>query len=246
MLRFAFCPSDDMQLNELRVALVNSIVSQQKNENLLIRIDDLDKERVKEEKDHESVGILDLFGIQYSQVVHQSQNIRFHSAMALQLLHEKKAFSCFCSDEWLEKKQEEAKAANQAYHYDDACRNLPAELVIDNTAPFSVRIARPNEPVIVHDKVRSDVIFSPDDVDSFVIMHRDKTPTDTFASAIDDMLSDISTVIRQDELFDETPKEIHVRNSLGYEKTIEYAHLPAITGAQNVSVKALLAEGYLC
>ena len=245
MLRFAFIPSGDMHLNELRIALVNSIVSQQKKEDLLIRIDDIDKEKVQEKKDHESVGILDLFGIQYSQVVHQSQNIRFHSAMALQLLHEKKAFSCFCSDEWLEKKQEEAEAANQAYHYDDACRNLPAELVIDNTAPFSVRITRPDNSITVSDKVRGDVTFSPDDVDSFVIMHRDKTPTHTFASAVDDMLSDISTVIRQDDLFDETPREIHVRNSLGYEKTIEYAHLPTVENAQNVSVKALLEEGYL-
>jgi len=245
MLRFAFIPSDDMHLNELRVSLINSIVSQQKKESLLIRIDDIDKTNVKEGKDHESVGILDLFGVQYSQVVHQSQNIRFHSAMALQLLHEKKAFSCFCSDEWLEKKQEEAKAANREYHYDDACRNLPAELVIDNTAPFSVRISRPDKAIVVHDKLQGDVTFSPDDVDSFVIMHRDKTPTHTFASAVDDMLSDISIVIRQDELFDETPREIHVRDSLGYDKTIEYVHLPAIENAQNVSVKALLKDGYL-
>jgi len=54
-----------------------------------------------------------LFGIEYSQVINQSQNIRFHTAMALQLMHEKKAFSCFCSDEWLEKKYQESKEANK-------------------------------------------------------------------------------------------------------------------------------------
>ncbi|SFV55934.1 Glutamyl-tRNA(Gln) synthetase [hydrothermal vent metagenome] len=231
MLRFAFVPSGDMNLNELRLALVNFIVSQQRNEDFLVRIDDIDKNKTVEKKDQESVGILDLFGIKYSQVVHQSQNIRFHSAMALQLLHEKKAFSCFCSDEWLQKKQEEAKAANKPYRYDDACRNLPAELVIDNTAPFSVRIVRPDN--------------TSDDIDSFVILHRDKTPTHTFATAVDDMLSDISLVVRREDELRETQKEVHIRNSLGYAKTIEYVYLPDMKNADNIAVKALLEEGYL-
>jgi len=231
MLRFAFVPSDDMNLNELRLALVNFIVSQQRNEDFLVRIDDIDKNKTVEKKDQESVGILDLFGIKYSQVMHQSQNIRFHSAMALQLLHEKKAFSCFCSDEWLQKKQEEAKAANKPYRYDDACRNLPAELVIDNTAPFSVRIVRPDN--------------TSDDIDSFVILHRDKTPTHTFATAVDDMLSDISLVVRREDELRETQKEVHIRNSLGYAKTIEYVYLPDMKNADNIAVKALLEEGYL-
>ncbi|WP_297485190.1 glutamate--tRNA ligase family protein [Sulfurimonas sp.] len=236
MLRFAFRPTDDMNIEELRVALFNSILSKQKNEDFIVRIDDIDKENLVESKEQETLGLLSLFGIEYSQVLHETQNVRFHSAMALDLLHKKKAFSCFCSDDWLDKKREEAKEKNEEYYYDDACRNLPAELVIDNTAPFTVRIARPDKPIMN---------FEPDSVDSFIIMNRDKTPTANFAAAVDDMLSDISAIVSQNKDRNDTAKQMHVRDALGYEKEIEYTYLPAIESEKSISIKELLEEGYL-
>lgn len=243
MLRFASSPIADMSVGELRVALLNYIVSKQRNEDFIVRIEDMEKEKNIEGKDQEILDILNLFGIEHSQVVYQSQNVRFHSAMALQLLHEKKAFNCFCSDEWLEKKQQEAKESEQEYSYDDACRNLPAELVIDNMAPFRIRINRPDQEIVMHDKVKGDVSFSVDAVDSFVIMNQDKTPTSNFASAIDDMLSDISFIICDEEQIKNTPRQEHIRNSLSYDKKLEYAHLPTILDER--SVKSLLEEGFL-
>lgn len=254
MLRFAPSPTGDMHIGNLRVAIFNFIVAAQREEELIVRIEDTDKERNIEGKDQEILDLLALFGITYSQVIYQSQNVRFHSAMALQLLHDKKAFSCFCSPEWLEKKREEAKSAKEAYRYDDACRNLPAELVIDNTNPFTVRIARPNETIVIKDHIKGAVSFEPDAVDSFIIMRQDKTPTYNFACAVDDMLADISLVIRGEDHMSNTPKQEHVRTSLNYDKKIEYAHLPIIlneTGKKMSkrddasSVKWLLEEGFL-
>jgi len=164
--------------------------------------------------------------------------------MALQLLHEKKAFSCFCSDEWLTKKMDEAKSAKISYKYDDACASLPAELVIDNLNPFSVRIHKSNHDVIVKDLIQGDVAFSVDEQESFVIMNRDKTPTEIFATAVDDMLNDISYVIQDEEFIEDVPKQEYVRKSLQYDKKIEYAHVPPILDA-NVSVIKLLEEGFL-
>ena len=242
MLRFALTPSGDMHIANLRVALLNSIIAQQRGENLIVRIEDTDKEKYVEGKEKEGLEILALFGIQYTQVIYQSQNIRFHSAMALQLLHDKKAFSCFCSPAWLDKKQEEAKVAKKPYLYDDACRNLPAELVIDNENPFTIRINRPDDS------------STRDKIDSFVIMSQDKTPTSNFSCAVDDMLNDISIVIRDAEYINNTPKQEHIRNSLGYNKKIEYIHLPMILDESGnklsmqediSSVKWLLEEGYL-
>ena len=254
MLRFAPSPTGDMHIGNLRVALFNYIVSQQKKEDLIVRIEDTDKERNIEGKDKEILDILALFSIQYSQVIYQSENIRFHTAMALQLLHEKRAFSCFCSAQWLEKKREEAKAEKKAYRYDDACRNLPDELVIDNTNPFTVRINRPDNTIIIKDLIKGEVSFEPDAVDSFIIMRQDKTPTYNFACAIDDMLSDISVVIRGEDHMSNTPKQDHIRKQLNYEKDVEYAHLPIILNDNGKkmskrddasSVKWLLEEGYL-
>ena len=254
MLRFAPSPTGDMHIGNLRVAIFNYIVSQQRKEDFLVRIEDTDTDRNIEGKDQEILDLLALFNIKYTQVIYQSQNVRFHSAMALQLMHEKKAFSCFCSPHWLEKKREESKAAQKAYSYDDACRNLPAELVIDNTNPFTIRIARPDSTMIIEDKIKGNLSFEPDAVDSFTIMSQDKIPTYNFACAIDDMLSDISIVIRDEDHISNTPKQDHIREALKYEKKVEYAHLPIIlnhsgekmTNLDEASnVKWLLEEGFL-
>jgi len=254
MLRFAPSPTGDMHIGNLRVALFNYIISKQRDENLVVRIEDTDKDRNIDGKDKEILDLLSLFGIEYSQVIYQSENIRFHTAMALQLMHEKKAFSCFCSNDWLDKKREEAKENKKAYRYDDACKNLPDQLVIDNTNPFTIRIKRPDEKIIIDDFIKGNVEFEPDAVDSFIIMRQDKTPTYNFACAVDDMLSDISLVIRGEDHMSNTPKQNHIRNSLSYDKKIEYAHLPIILNDDGKkmskrddasSVKWLLEEGFL-
>ena len=243
MLRFASSPTGDMYTDDLRSALFNYILSKQRDENLVIRIDDTDNKQNIEAKDQEILDLLDLFKIEYSQVLYQSKNFRFYSAMALQLLHEKKAFSCFCSDAWLLKKKDEASQRGEEYYYDDACRDLPAELVIDNTAPFSIRIVRPKEDIDINDIIQGELCFKANKIDSFVILNRDKTPTANFACAVDDMLNDISLVIRNEKYIEDTPKQVHIRNSLHYDKKIEYAHLPVLEN--NKSVKLLLEEGFL-
>jgi glutamyl-tRNA synthetase len=246
MLRFALSPTADMHIGNLRVALFNYIMSAQRNEDLIVRIEDMDKDKNIEGKDEEILALLSLFGIDYTQVIYQSEQVRYHSAMALQLVHEKKAFSCFCSDEWLEKKREEAKENKKEYTYDDACRNLPHELVIDNMNPFTIRLSRPDEAIVISDLIKGDISFEPDAVDSFVIMKQNKTPTYNFACAVDDMLSDISLVIRDEDHLSDTPKQDYVRTSLGYEKKVQYAHLPPIShGDEALSVKRLLEEGFL-
>ena len=45
MLRFAASPTGDMHIGNLRVALINYIVSKQRNEDLIVRIEDIDKEK---------------------------------------------------------------------------------------------------------------------------------------------------------------------------------------------------------
>ena len=244
MLRFLSSPTGDMHIGDLRIALFNYILSKQRNEDLIIRIEDMDKEKNIEGKDKETVDILGLFGIKYSQVIHQSQNFKFHSAMALQLLHEKKAFSCFCSPEWLQGKREEAKKNKKVYRYDGACENLPAELVIDNMNPFTVRIKQPSCEIKIKDYIKGEVTFKPEKIDSFVIMRQDKTPTYNFACAVDDMLSDISLIIHKEESINNAPKQDYIRTSLSYNKRVEYAHLPSILN-DDFSVKWLLEEGYL-
>jgi glutamyl-tRNA synthetase len=243
-----------MHLGNLRVALFNALLSKKRNEPLIVRIEDTDTERNIEGKDKEILEILALFGIEYSDVIHQSSHLRYHRAMAIQLLHDKKAFNCFCTPAELDRKRELAKEKKIPFRYDDTCTHLLPEETIDNENPFTIRLKRHEETITVNDIVKGESSFAPEDIDSFVIMGAEKFPTYDFACAVDDMLSDISLVIRGEEHMSNTPRQIAVREALGYDKKIEYAHLPVILndagkkmgeGDNASSVKWLLEEGYL-
>ncbi len=244
MLRFASAPIADLTLDELRAALMNFVVSKQRKERFVIRIEDIDQQRNVEGKDAEIIALLELFGVIGEEVLYQSKNFKFHSAMAIDLLHRKRAFNCFCSKEELDAKEAAAKEQKRLYSYDGTCEHLPAEEVIDNPKPFTVRIKKPENDIVFEDKIQGELSFTPDEVDSFVILNVDKTPSHTFATAVDDMLSDISVVIESEKDIEEAPRHIHVRKSLGYDKEIEYAHLPPLLDA-DIEIKALLEEGFL-
>jgi len=254
MLRFASSPTGDMHIGNLRLALFNYILSVQKNEGLIARIEDTDKEKNMEGKDLEIIGLLDLFGIKYANVVYQNDNLKYHRAMALQLIHEKIAFNCFCTPDMLNAKKEEAEANKKPYRYDDRCLSLSPEDTIDNEASFTVRLRKPNVNIEFTDKIKGKLSFAPTDIDNFIILRADKSPSYNFACAIDDMIADISMVIREEDHVSNTPKQIIVRAALNYTKEIEYVHLPMIlnetgekisTKDENASVKWLLEQGFI-
>ena len=248
MLRFAPSPINDMNIENLRIAIFNYIVSKQLNEDLIVRIEDINIEQNVEGKDKEILEILNLFSIEYKSVMHQSDSLKYHQKMALQLMTQKKAYACFCSDTKLDELKEEAIKNGKPFGYDGFCESLSDETVLNTNAPFTVRIKKPEHNIKFTDLLKGDFDYEPFDVDSFIILNQDKTPTYNYACAVDDMIMDISVVIRSQEHLSNTPKQIHIRESLGYTKEIKYVHLPIISNAQtndSTSVKYLIEEGYL-
>ena len=255
MLRFAPSPTGNMNIENLRVAIFNYIVSKQLNEDLLIRIEDTDKEKNIEGKDKEILEILNLFSIEYKGVVHQSDSLKYHQKIALQFLTQKKAFVCFCSDSKLDELKEESIKNGKIVAYDGFCETLSDETILNTNAPFTIRIKKPEHNIKFSDLLKGKFNCTPDDVDSFIILRQDKTPTYNYACAIDDMITDISTIIRSDEHISDTAKQIFIRESLGYTKEIKYIHLPIIldnaTGKEinkqdeKNSVKWLIDVGFL-
>ena len=255
MLRFAPSPTKEMSIGNLRLAIFNYIVSKQLNEDLIIRIEDIDKERNIEGKDKEILEILNLFSIEYKGVVYQSDSLKYHQKIALQLMSQKKAYACFCSDEKLNELKIESIKEGKPSRYDGFCETLSDDTVLNTNSPFRVRIKKPDENIEFTDLLQGKFNYTPFDVDSFIILKQDKTPTYNYACSIDDMIMDISTVIRGESNISNTPKQIHIRNSLGYTKEINYVHLPSIqnikTGKKiskkdnGISVKYLIDEGFL-
>ena len=200
MLRFAPSPTGDMHIGNLRVAIFNYIVAKQRDEKLLVRIEDTDTERNIEGKDRAILNILDSFNLKYDQVVYQSGNFKIHWKMATDLLAKREAFACFCTPEEIDKDREKAKSEKKPYRYSGKCEELSdAEVLAREDLPFVVRLKKPKDDIKFKDIIKGEFTFSPFEVDSFVILRQNKIPTYNFACAIDDMLYDISLIIRGED-----------------------------------------------
>ncbi len=254
MYRFAPSPTGDMHIGNLRVALFNYICAKQSSEKFIIRIEDTDKERNIEGKDQEILEILNLFHISYDEVHYQSESLKFHRQLGSKLLMDANAFSCFCTSETIDKKRENAKNSKRAYRYDGVCKKLSDNEVMENENPFVIRVKEPDFKIKFTDFIKGEMEFLPKDIDDFVILRVDKTPTYNFACAVDDMLHNIKTIIRGEDHLSNTPKQELIRKYLGYNEKIEYAHLPIILNENGKkmskrdkasSVKWLLEEGFL-
>lgn len=257
MLRFAPSPTGDMDIENLRVAIFNYIVAKQKDVNFIVRIEDTDKERNIIGKDTQIMEILEKFALPHDSVSHQSENLHIHQTLAIRLLEEKKAFICTCTPEQLNADIEEAKQNEVDYSYSGHCAHVGAgELhkLKEEKTPFVIRIKIPDAPIITHDLIKGDIKTTPNEVDSFVILRADGTPTYNFSCACDDMISGISLIIRSEDHLLNTPKQTHIKSLLGYKQETNYAHLPIILNTEgdkmdmhddSSSVKWLFEQGYI-
>ena len=220
MLRFAPSPNGDMHINNLRVAILNYVVAKQKNDKFLVRIEDSDTQKSIEGKDTEIMMILEKFAIKHDVVYHQSEHLRIHQNLALRLLKEEKAFVCKCT---LDELKTDSCLKN--------CESLTKEdysTLKESGEKFVIRFKKSNN------------------IDSFIILKTDGTPSYDFASACDDMLSDIDFIIREKKHLETTPKQESIKSSLGYEKETTYLHLPTLLNVDEASsVKWLFEEGFV-
>ena len=237
MLRFAPSPTGDMHIGNLRVAIFNYMVAKQRDVNFIVRIEDTDKERNITGKDTEIMEILEKFALPHDSVSHQSENLHIHQTLAIRLLEEKKAFVCTC------------KESGSSERYSGHCSAMgAAELAKfkEEKTPFIIRIKKPDTPILIHDLIKGDIQTTPNEVDSFVILREDSTPTDIFASACDDMIAGISLVIQGEEYLNKTPKQEHIKTLLGYDQETAYAHLPSILDTDEThTVKWLFEQGFI-
>ncbi|WP_281530004.1 glutamate--tRNA ligase [Campylobacter hominis] len=254
MYRFAPSPTGDMHIGNLRAAIFNYICSLQDKSGFILRIEDTDTARNISGKGEEIKEILKQFGIKWDKLYIQSENLKFHRELASKLLNDKKAFCCFCSEEELTAKKAAAKKAGVAYRYDGTCEKLSDLEVLNCEKPFVIRMKKPNRILKFNDLIKGEIGFEPENIDSFVIMRVDKTPTYNFACAVDDMLEGVTCVIRGEDHVSNTPKQNWIRECLGYTEEISYAHLPIILNEDgkkmskrenSSSVKWLLQSGYL-
>lgn len=254
MLRFVYSPRFDLNVADLRLALINYLLSRQREEDFLLVVDDRSEMTDREAtRAAEAKELLDKFALHSERQLYRSEARNRYQQLALHLLESGKAFLCTC-----EEKSEHSEESDEEdpRRYGGRCLRLSSEelrKIRDENLPFTIRIRKPAETIVWQDLLQGEFHAAPEEVDHFVLRLSDGSPSRTFADAVDEMSNGISLVVEEERHLGEVPRQIHLRLSLGYEEEIAYAHIPPLldeTGRKfsphgAPSVKALLAEGFL-
>lgn len=239
-VRFAPSPTGYLHIGGARTALFNWFFARQQNGRMVLRIEDTDEGRLKEDSVSQILESLKWLGIDWDEgpekegavgPYFQSRRRERYEAEAKRLVEEGKAYYCFCSGEELEKEREKQRQEGRALGYAGTCRNLSnAEIQarLDQGLKPVIRFKLPDrEKIEVKDLIRGAVSFRFDQMDDFIIMKSTGLPAYNFACAVDDHAMGISHVIRAEEHLSNTPKQVLLYEALGYEVP-QFAHLSMI------------------
>lgn len=226
----------------VRTALFNYLFARHNGGVFILRIDDTDPVRSKQEHLDNIKESLRWLGMNWDEgpdvggpkaPYFQSQKLDRYAAAAEKMLAEGNAFHCYCTAEELEAKRTQAARLKVAPRYDGRCLELTQAdrdaFVREGRRP-AIRIRIPEgPPIVLEDMIRGRVEFPREMFDHFIIVRSDGKPVYNFVSAIDDADHGITHVIRGDDHLSNTPKHMMVASALGFSHPI-YAHLPQILG----------------
>ncbi len=233
-VRFAPSPTGHLHIGGLRAALFNWLYARHNGGKFLIRIEDTDLERSKPEYTESILASFAWCDIQSDEpIVIQSQRIAEHVDIIEQLIKNKKAYYCYCTQaEVTTRHGVEPEDPYTAVKYDGRCRNrIPTP--DDEKKPYAVRFALPQDRTTIsfHDLIRGTVTFDMDQFDDFIIARSDGTPMYNFVVVVDDHHMEISHVIRGEDHISNTPKQIFLYEACGF-PVPQFAHLPLILGPE--------------
>lgn len=234
-VRFAPSPTGHLHIGGVRTALFNYLYAHQLGGTYCLRIEDTDKERSTDANMQEIISSLEWLGLSPDEKpVIQSEHSQEHLDAADQLLHEGKAYRCFCTKEELDVEKAKAEGEKRAYRYSGRCRDLSKEGIqakLDAGLPYTVRFRVPEGITRFRDMVYKDIAVNNEEIDDFIILRSDGTPIYQLSVVIDDANMKITHVIRGEDHLSNTPKQILLYLALG-KKVPKFGHLPLIL-AQN-------------
>lgn len=224
-VRFAPSPTGHLHIGGLRSALFNWLYARRYNGTFLLRIEDTDIERSKDEYTKALLEALEWAGVHSDEpIVIQSERIEIHRKLIHNLLQQGKAYYCTCSADDVIKRLKESGQDILFIKYDGYCRSR-------NNTHGAVRFKIPENmsDVSFHDLIRGDITVNVAQLDDFIIMRTDGTPMYNFVVVADDAHMNISHVIRGEEHISNTPKQILLYQALEFHIP-HFAHLPLILG----------------
>jgi glutamyl-tRNA synthetase len=257
-VRFAPSPTGYFHVGSARTALFNWLFARRHGGVFILRIEDTDEERNREEWVHGIVSALHWLGMDPDEGPYRQSTKFERYQVAIDALWESgDLYACDCTRDAVLARTEK----NATPGYDGFCRarGLPKE---GNALRFRV----PSEgETVVHDLVRGDVTFPHSALDDFVVVKSTGQPLFALANAIDDRDMQITHVIRGEELLPTTPRQLLLWRALdvaaegeaGWGEIVApplFAHLPVLVNEQRkklskrkdpVAMELYKAQGFL-
>ena len=226
--RFAPSPTGFLHIGGARTALFNWLYARHHGGKFLLRIEDTDKARsTKEAIDAILDGMhwlgLDWDGHEY----YQSQFWARHAEVAHRLLERGAAYRCYMTQEELAAQRETAQRERRPFRIESPWRDVNDE---QQGKSFVIRLKAPREgETVIDDRVQGRVTVQNVELDDFVLLRSDGTPTYMLAVVVDDHDMGVTHVIRGDDHLNNAFRQLAIIRAMGWPEPT-YAHVPLIHG----------------
>jgi glutamyl-tRNA synthetase len=265
-VRYAPAPTGFLHVGGARTALYDWLFARHHDGVFVLRVEDTDRERSTEESVQAIQDALRWLGIDWDEgpgvggpygPYRQTERLDIYRQASGRLLADGNAYRCWCTPEELEERRRATLAQGRPWRYDRRCLERSDEeraRLEEEGRPAALRFHAPGRDVVVRDVIRGEARFQASDIDDFVILRSNGFPTYLLAAAVDDWKMEMTHVIRGEDLFSSTPRQILLLEALGAERVPDYAHLPLIVGPDRqplskrhgaVAVEAFREEGFL-
>jgi glutamyl-tRNA synthetase len=232
--RFAPSPTGYLHIGGARTALFNWLFARRHGGKFLLRIEDTDKARSTQpaiEAILDGMRWLDLDwdGHEY----YQSQFWARHAEVAHDLLAKNQAYRCYLTQEELQAQREAAQAERRPFRIRSEWRDVTEAR---GDKPFVVRLRAPQTgETVIGDQVQGRVTVQNSEIDDFVLLRSDGTPTYMLAVVVDDHDMGVTHVIRGDDHLNNAFRQLAIIKAMGWPEPV-YAHVPLIHGSDGAKL----------
>lgn len=256
--RFSPSPTGLMHLGNTRTALFSALYGWSQKGTFLLRIEDTDKARSKDEFVVSLQEDLQWLNLNWQEgPFYQSERQGIYDNYYQILIDKKLAYPCFCSEQQLSIMRKVQLSSGQPPRYPGTCRNLTEaqvqEKIAQGLAPALRFHVTDHEEIVFNDLVKGLQKFNSTDIGDFIIRRMDGTSPFMYCNAIDDALMGVTCVLRGEDHLTNTPRQVMILQALGL-PVPQYAHISLIVGDDgsplskrhgSKSVNELRSEGYL-
>jgi len=226
-VRFAPSPTGYLHVGGARTALFNWLFARHHGGKFLLRIEDTDRARSTKEAIDAILDGMNWLGLDWDgHEYYQSQFWARHAEVAHKMLDRGHAYRCYMTQEELAQQREKAQAERKPFRINSPWRDRTDE---GEGSPV-IRLKAPRDgETMIDDKVQGRVTVQNAELDDFVLLRSDGTPTYMLAVVVDDHDMGVTHVIRGDDHLNNAFRQLAIIRAMGFAEPT-YAHVPLIHG----------------